>query len=296
MSTLINHAHDSFEVAGDSDVGRVRNENQDHYIVGDLRRQLVIRDTDVEGEIEDEMFGCQQGSLLVVADGMGGHEAGERASRIAVQATARYVLDMMRWFLKLSPTAEDDFIDELSESLVSVQKELWSAGPEGHSMGTTVTMAYLLWPKIYVVHAGDSRCYQLRDGVLRQLTTDHTVAQQLLDSGGLNESDPSLQHWRHVLWNCVGGSRKQVSPEAIRADLRVGDQILLCSDGLTGMLDDRTIRSVLEEAGSPEVKVRQLIDLANEAGGTDNITAVICRVVGEGPTDSAGAGLDTTIF
>ncbi len=177
---------DIFDVSGASDIGQKRTENQDHFLVANLRRQLIVEQTDVADKRQAELFGCQEGKLLVVADGMGGVIGGEEASRTAVEACARYVLDMMQWFLKLSPDDEQDFEVELSECLKAVQRKIWANGElEVRRMGTTVTMAYLLWPRMFVVHAGDSRCYLMRDGKLKQLTTDHTIAQQLVDSGGL---------------------------------------------------------------------------------------------------------------
>ncbi|MCD0458330.1 PP2C family protein-serine/threonine phosphatase [Roseiconus lacunae] len=272
--------HQTLEVAGRSDVGQKRAENQDHFLIADLRRQLKIRDTNVAHDgCGNELFGCQEGHLLVVADGMGGHSNGEAASRIAIESSARYVLDMMQWFLKLTSTAEDDFVDELSQCLVSIQQKLWSQPRDGgRTMGTTVTMAYVIPPKMYVVHAGDSRCYLIRDGEVKQLTTDHTVAQQLVQDGGFDQDDPSLQQWRHVLWNCVGAGDKVVRPEAIRVDLQHGDQIVLCSDGLSGVVEEPTILKTVTDAKNCQAAADRLTQLANKKGGPDNITVVAARL------------------
>ncbi|GAA5510384.1 PP2C family protein-serine/threonine phosphatase [Novipirellula caenicola] len=286
-----------FDISGGSDIGQKRSENQDHYLIADLRRQLIVRGTDVPSAEHREMFGCQEGNLLVVADGMGGHRDGERASRTAIEATAQYVLDMMHWFLKLCSDDEQDFIDELSESLTTIQQKIWSVGESDHRrMGTTVTMAYLLGSRMYVVHAGDSRCYLLRDKTLKQLTTDHTVAQQLIDAGALRESDEAIQQWRHVLWNCVGGGNQAVRPEAVRCQLRTGDVLLLCSDGLTGMLDDDRIASILTANKDSKTSVKKLIDAANVAGGEDNISAIVCRInqIDENCDTNPATELDTT--
>ncbi|QDT03083.1 Serine/threonine phosphatase stp [Rubripirellula lacrimiformis] len=288
-----------FDIFGASDVGKKRNENQDHFLVADLRRYLTVRQTDIPKRQNEELFGCQEGSLLVVADGMGGHQGGEQASRTAVEASAKYVLDMMQWFLKLSSDDEQDFENELSNCLTSVQEELWSvAGPGDRRMGTTVTMAYLLWPRVFVVHAGDSRCYLLRDGELKQLTTDHTVAQQMIESSGMSPDDDALKRWRHVLWNCVGGGNQQVRPEALRCRLQSDDILILCSDGLTGMVDDETIRNITSSAGNSEQSSRQLIDEANRAGGNDNISVIVCRVANPKDCDEVGTvgSFDTTIL
>ena len=268
------------DMAGASDIGCTRSENQDHFLIADLRRQLIIRETDLPANERDEMFGCREGNLLVVADGMGGHHGGEKASRTAVKATARYVLDMMHWFLKLSPDDEQDFVDELSNSLRVIQERVWSQSDSlSRRMGTTVTMSYLLWPKMYVVHAGDSRCYLFRDGCLEQLTTDHTIAQQMLDAGSMSEDDAAISRCRHVLWNFVGGGEERVRPEAILSQLEVGDTVLLCSDGLTGMVNDAFIASVLSDSRSSEESVNELIEAAKAAGGKDNISVIVCRIL-----------------
>ncbi|MEO8269753.1 MAG: protein phosphatase 2C domain-containing protein [Aureliella sp.] len=270
--------HDSFCISGASDIGKQRFENQDHFLVASLRRQLVVEQTDVSQSLHDELFGCQEGKLLVVADGMGGHSGGEIASRTAIEASARYVLDMMQWFLKLSPNNEQEFENELSDCLTTIQEQIWvRGGKHERQMGTTVTMAYLLWPRMFVIHAGDSRCYLLRDNELIQLTTDHTIAQQLIDSGGLAADDAAVAHWRHVLWNCVGGDR-QVRPEALRCPLKPNDIVILCSDGLTGMIDDSQIVSIVKSSNTSKQATARLIDAANSAGGHDNVTAIVCRI------------------
>lgn len=151
--------------------------------------------------------------------------------------------------------------------------------PKARRMGTTVTMAYLLWPRMFVVHAGDSRCYLLRDGELKQLSTDHTIAQQLVNAGGMTPDDAALSTWRFVLWNCVGGGEQQVRPEAVRCQLKDEDVVLLCSDGLTGMIDDSEIASIIEKPSSSEKTTQSLIDAANQAGGKDNISVIVCRIV-----------------
>jgi serine/threonine protein phosphatase PrpC len=211
---------------------------------------------------------------------MGGHLGGEQASRTALTSISRYVLDMMHWFLKLRPNEEQDFLDELSDSLRVGQERLWSeCGKRNRGMGTTLTMSYLIWPKMYVVHAGDSRCYLLRGGKLEQLTTDHTLAQQLLEQGAITSEEAARSKWRHVLWNCVGGQDEPVRPEALRCRLEVGDTLLLCTDGLTGMVGDDMIASILQRSQSSSVAVGNLIDAAKAAGGSDNISVIVCRFI-----------------
>jgi len=289
-------SNDNFDVAGSSDIGQKRSENQDHFLIASLRRQMLVEQTDVPGKQQEELYGCQEGRLLVVADGMGGHHGGEQASRTAVESCAQYVLDMMQWFLKLAPGNEEDFEEELSDCLKSVQRKIWKQGGSNIGrMGTTVTMAYLIWPRMFVVHAGDSRCYLLRGGELKQLTTDHTIAQQLVDSGGMTPDDAALSNWRHVLWNCVGGGDEQVRPEAVRCQLKHDDVIVLCSDGLTGMIDDSDIASIIDKSSSSKDATGRLIDAANKAGGKDNISVVVCRIVDpSGCDDQTADGPATT--
>jgi serine/threonine protein phosphatase PrpC len=293
-----NVAKIELDVSGDSDIGCTRSENQDHYLIADLRRQIVIRQTDLPVNERDEMFGSCEGSLFIVADGMGGHNDGERASRTAVKATALYVLDMMHWFLKLNRDDEQDFVDELSNSLSVVQDRLWSQSDgSSRGMGTTVTMAYLLWPKMYVIHAGDSRCYLFRAGKLEQLTTDHTLAQQMLDAGAMSVEEAATSRWRHVLWNCVGGANASVRPEAIRVRLEVGDTFLLCSDGLNRMIDDTLIASILRDCETSSDAVAELVLAAKAAGGKDNISAIVCRILEQFKNEcDESSTSDTTII
>lgn len=295
----------SMDLAGASDVGRRRDKNQDHFLIADLQRMLTIRSSNVPHERCEQLFGNDPGQLLVVADGMGGHASGEVASTTAIEACAHYVLDMTHWFLKLSASNEHDFEDELSECLKQIQEKIWAKnnGNSQHErMGTTVTMAYIVWPRMYVVHAGDSRCYLLRKGELRQLTTDHTLAQRLVEEGALSAKDAETSRWKHVLWNCVGGGERTVSPEVTRVTLQSYDTVLVCSDGLTGMVANDQIAAILNGSESAENKVARLIDRANEAGGEDNITAIVAEL-GEMPGGRSGdeqhpdnEGTDTTII
>lgn len=266
------------DFGGASEIGRKRSQNQDHYMIAELKRQLSVLSTDVPLESCDALYGSEPGHLLVVADGMGGHCDGEIASSTAVQVCARYVLDMMYWFLKLSAQNEEDFTGELSRSLSSAQEALWSQSESGSNrMGTTVTLAYILWPKMYVIHAGDSRCYVSRDGELKQITTDHTVAQRMIDEKIMTQEEAATSPFSHVLWNCVGGGDHAVRPEVVRYRLRPGDQVLLCSDGLHGMISDEAIATVLNSSPDAAASVKRLLVEANDAGGRDNITAIVGR-------------------
>jgi protein phosphatase len=189
---------------------------------------------------------------------------------------------MTHWFLKLSHENEDDFKRELESSLQVIQESIFGSNePVRRQMGTTVTMAYIVWPRMYVVHAGDSRCYLLRDGELSQLTTDHTFAQRLLDEKAITPAQAATSRWRHVLWNCVGGGDNRVTTEVTKTMLKPSDAILLCSDGLTGMVSDAEIQTIMTSARSSRDAVDRLISAANDAGGVDNISVVVARYADE---------------
>src|SRR5262249_38518521 len=150
------------DCSGLTDVGRVRQTNEDQFLIADLNKSMLVRQTSLSLDDHTRLFGGSQGALLVVADGMGGHAAGKQASTLAVQTLEHYVLNTMPWFFHLQQDQETDLQDELKSAMEACQHSIETAAaarPEQHGMGTTLTMAYLLWPRLYVVHVGDSRCY-----------------------------------------------------------------------------------------------------------------------------------------
>lgn len=267
----------STDIAGKSDIGCKRQENQDHFLVAELRRQLVIKASDVAYPSE-ELYADQAGQLLMIADGMGGHDDGERASSLAIEAASHYILDMMQWFLRLSRTTEADFLEELADCLSNVQARFSRERVvSGRDMGTTLTIAYVLFPKLFVVHAGDSRCYRIHDGKLLQLTTDHTLAQRMVQAGGLTDSEAATSSWRHILWNCIGTQDERIRPEVVKTMLSPDDGILLCSDGLSEVVSEAEIMDIIASAEECESAVDRLIEKARRAGAPDNVTAVLYK-------------------
>jgi protein phosphatase len=265
---------------GLTDVGKKRQSNQDQFLFADLSRSMLVHQTSLHLDEHTRLFGGSQGMLFLVADGMGGHAAGERASTLAVDTIARYVLNTMPWFLRLREGNEDDLKEELKAAMERCQERIEdeaSAHAEREGMGTTLTLAYLLWPRLYVVHAGDSRCYLLRGSRLEQITRDHTVAQQLVDQGAITPEAAEGSRWSHMLWNCIGGGSHELSPEVYKTTLAVGDTLLLCTDGLTKCLPDARLVEVLSRGQNAEVTCRQLVEEANAAGGPDNITVVVAH-------------------
>jgi protein phosphatase len=277
---------------GLTDPGRERAENEDQFLIADLHKTLFVRRTSLASADFTRLTGSTQGHLLLVADGMGGAAAGAQAGRIAVAAVVRYVLNTMPWFFRLDDRRADDLREELAAALRESQEALQSVveeHPERRGMGTTLTLAYLLASRAYVVHVGDSRCYRYRNGRLDQVTTDHTVAHRLVHKGVLKKEEEALSPWSHVLWNVVGGGTAELNPEVRRFDLRKGDVLLLCTDGLSKQVSDDAIAEVLGLGAGAEETCHRLIGAANAAGGRDNATVVVASLREAKPAAAAGA-------
>jgi len=267
------------ECFGLTSLGHVREMNEDQFLVAELHKTLQVRQTSLARQSE-RLLGGLHGYLLMVADGMGGHAAGELASSIAISTVEKYVLYTMDWFFRLNEQHEEDLLEALQVALHLCQKEIQAdvaSHPDHFGMGTTVTMAYIIWPKLYVVHAGDSRCYLHRDARLEQVTTDHTMAQKFVDAGELSAKAAEKSRWSHVLWNAVGGKSADLAPEVYKATLLPGDTVVLCSDGLSKHVADEALAAAIQADSTVEQVCRQLVTLAEKAGGSDNITVVVAR-------------------
>lgn len=248
---------------------------------------MQIHSTSLALDEECMLFGGRSGELLVVADGMGGHAAGRRASNLAVDHLISQLLNNIHWFLHLDEDHDEAFIESLKALLQQTHTKLLAEAQdasEHRGMGTTLTLAYLVWPRMYVVHAGDSRCYLVRDGKCEQLTTDHTLAKQLVDAGGMKPEDEASSRWSNVLWNVLGGhGHNELIAEVRRVELQKNDTVVLCSDGLTRYIDDATLLSIVQQYGDDvDEMADHLIALANGSGGIDNITVVVSRPDGNG--------------
>lgn len=209
--------------------------------------------------------------LLVIADGVGGHAAGEVASSVAVGVLATLDED--------SPGG--DLLDRLSTAVHSANnhlRDMVSGDPELRGMGTTVTALLRAGSRFGLVHVGDSRGYLLRGGRLQQITRDHTFVQTLLDEGRITAEEADHHPQRNVITNALDG-REDVELDLSVRETRAGDRYLLCSDGLSGVVSEDTIRDTLASEASTEVAVDKLVELALKGGGPDNITAIVADVV-----------------
>jgi PPM family protein phosphatase len=268
---------------GMSDVGKVRKHNEDSFFVARLERRLRVYQSSRGIEEGAKVKGPPQGWIMIVADGMGGHAAGEVASAMAVDALARYVFTSMPWTHPKNKEESRALAHGLRNAVKRCQDQVRQAAESGagkHGMGTTLTMAYVAWPDLFVVHVGDSRLYALRDAQLHQVTRDHTLAQQLVDSKVMSAAEAETSDFSNILVNAVGGDSDELKVELHHAQLFPGDVLMLCSDGLTKHVSrDRILEELtaVHKGKTPEDAAQILIDDAKTDGGTDNVTVVIAR-------------------
>ncbi|MBI1723715.1 MAG: serine/threonine-protein phosphatase [Gemmatimonadetes bacterium] len=272
---------DELDLFGLTHPGKVRRENQDHFLVCTVHQQVVIHGTSLPDTDRLPLRGERLATILLVADGVGGGQAGRKASQLAVETITRYVSSTMRCFHASGRSAEKEFHEALRaaalEAHATVRAEA-ARRPEGKRMATTLTLALAVWPRMYVLQVGDSRCYFYWDGVLRQVTRDQTIAQNLADKGVLPPERVAASPMSHVLSSAIGGG--EATPEVTRLDIRRGCVVVLCSDGLTKHVADAEISERLRVMESSEQLCRTLLDLALERGGSDNITVLAGRARG----------------
>lgn len=249
---------DRLIAAGLTDQGQVRTRNEDHWFA------------DVE-----------QG-LFIVSDGMGGRVAGELASKIVVEVFPSFLLQRLQDIHELfAPAVTEIVLQALAELSDMVHRES-SKRPDFNGMGATVVLALIRDTHALIAHIGDSRAYLLREHQLEPLTRDHSLVQILIDMGQLTQEDAAEHPARSQITQFVG-MRGKVFPEARVINLLPGDRLLLCSDGLTGMISDDVLAEILHTPVPPEITCQALIDAANGAGGKDNITAIVADWHGDLP-------------
>ena len=278
---LVNPASSMVEVdiACLSHVGHVRTNNEDHYLVVRVERSLKTMMTNLAVGSLPERF-HEIGYGMLVADGMGGYAAGEVASSQALIKLVELAVETPDWVMRMERRENAETVMRrmterfrLVDSALRVDAE---GDPSLVGMGTTLTAVVSLGAELFVGHIGDSRAYLFRNGRLHQLTRDNTLAQELIDAGIARPEDTATQAMRHVLTAALA-TGEQADPQVQRFHLSDGDQVLVCTDGLTVMVRDETISTVLDDADSAEKACQTLIDLALAAGGSDNTTAIVAR-------------------
>jgi len=269
------------DAAGATDTGRVRESNQDQYLVATLERSLLLEGSSLSTSDGTRLLDTPQAHILIVADGIGGHGGGEVASAVTIDAMAHYCFEAMPWVQRRSECSTDELSNGLREAVMKAQERVRRVAKRKSldaDLGTTLTMAYVAWPELLLIHVGDSRAYLLRDDTLFRLTVDHTLAQQMVDEHMMTPGEAQTSPLSHVLVNAVGGKSDTIDVEMRLLTLQLDDQLLLCTDGLYDMVDDEAIAASLRRTDRPSsAVVTELIAAANAAGGRDNVTAVLAR-------------------
>ncbi len=269
-------------IAGQTDIGLQRERNQDQFLVTELDRTLRIVGSSFEVPDGSSVVSRERNYLLAVADGIGSHSRSELASAVAIDALAYHALSILPWLpnnTRPSQEVLESFSQGLRDAVVDAQNHLRKVAARkglGESVGTTLTVAYVVWPALYMVHVGDSRGYLMRGDTLQRLTRDHTMAEALKERG-FPDTHP---RFGHILTNAIGGGDADVSVDLTAAELEPGDILMMCSDGLSGQVSEEVIAAKLAElrqGRAPQELCEELIQLANDAGGDDNCTVVIGR-------------------
>lgn len=264
--------------------GNVRKENQDHFLLGTVHQQLLVHGTSLPKPETLSMRGERLATIMLVADGVGGGIAGAEASRLATETITRYATSTINCYHSRGRGAEQGFYESLKAAALEAHDAVRAEAAArnsgtiapSRSMATTLTLALIVWPWMYVLQLGDSRAYHYFNGRLRQVTRDQTLAQDLVDKGALQSADLASSPLSHVLASAIGA--REARPEVAR--LNISDRgciVLLCSDGLTKHVSDEEIAEQCGKLTSSEQLCRSLLELALSRGGSDNTTIVAGR-------------------
>ena len=269
-------------IVGMSDIGQVRKTNQDTFVVAALEKTIHVQQCGLPDNDGARHRESPTGRLMMVADGMGGQLHGEVASAVVVDGMLQYAFSMMPW-LRSSTGSKDEsvlargFTAAVKRSHARMREVAERKGFTG-DMGSTLTMGYIAWPMLYLVHVGDSRAYLHRGGKLFRLTRDHNLAQEMVAANVLTEEEARRSRYSSMLTNSVSTASESVSVELHQVQLRSKDRVLLCTDGLYGEVTDEEIGQRLlhvEEGILVEPCLKSLVSLANKKGGRDNVTGVL---------------------
>ncbi|HEY7682721.1 MAG TPA: protein phosphatase 2C domain-containing protein [Gemmatimonadales bacterium] len=278
---------DEIDVYGLTHPGKVRSTNNDHFLIGRVQKHLTVSLTSMS-DLDRATIGEERLALVaMVADGVGGGERGQQASRLALQVVTEYVASSMDAYYSSDARESAAFVEVLEEAALRCHAEVLKRAeeqPEFRGMATTLTMWFGVWPWYYIVQVGDSRYYVYRDGVLNQVSRDQTMADALLAQGGFRPSQAFMDKWSHVLSSSIGGSA--AAPVVTRLPHNWKNTHLLCSDGLTKHVSDERIAERLRDMTSAKQACEALLQDALGGGGSDNITILIGRNTPKEPIGS----------
>lgn len=276
---LIRPSDEELDLFGLTHKGKVRTENQDHYLIATVHPQVVIHNTSLESATELPLRGTRLSTVFVLADGVGGAADGSEAARLATESVMRYVSSTLRSYHSAGLSSDEVLLAALKAAALEAHDAVKAESAlrtDRRRMATTLTLGIVIWPWAYVVQVGDSRCYVYSHGKLNQITRDQTVAQALVDQGVMPADRLHSSPLKHVLSSAIGAD--EALPDVTRVSLEErGAVILLCSDGLTKHVTDDEIASAIEVMTSCKQLCTDLVDLALERGGSDNVTIIAGR-------------------
>ena len=265
---------------GQTDIGRVRKINEDHFVIDALRKAVELRQCSITDQQVFNRYAGPEALLLVVADGVGGQPGGAFASETAIAVLLEYLGEAAGCYHNLDVQREHEFLEQLENGVRRAHERiLVEEGGKG-GPATTLTLAMLVWPRAYLVHVGDSRAFYLRRGRLRQLTRDQNMAEFMVESGVWTEEQARRARTGELLVSAVGAA--EMMPALGLVDLQPDDVLLLCTDGLCKHVPDDQIAEILGRTETAEAGCRELVAAALAGGGTDNVTAVVARVAARG--------------
>lgn len=270
-------------VFGVSDMGRVRKNNEDNFVVCNL----TTGEVSLTPSLRNHRVGAQ-GTLFLVADGMGGEASGEVASQLCAVTVPKRLYDNLK---SLGNVSETNFVLLLREAIEFANQIIFQKAQSDialKGMGSTTTAGALFGPHLFVAQVGDSRAYVLRNKQMVQLTRDQTYLNYLAEIGAEVPDDPEKDSRKSILTQAVGSS-ETIDVKVTYTKLRQGDLILLCSDGLYNMVKGPDLLNMVNRSDALQNRCKSLVELANEHGGTDNITMIMAEFTGPGlpPADPA---------
>lgn len=263
------------DVFGLTHVGEIREVNEDQFFISLLTKSMEVMQTSLEDQRRFDAVSNSSAYLLIVADGVGSVGGGRVASNLAVETVGELIAQTTNCYYNFDVEQEHEFLSQL-ESTIRRTHEVVRAqfSTKGKGPATTLTMVALVWPRAYLIHVGDSRCYYLHGNRLRQITQDQTMGAMMVDQGVMSEEQVRRSSLDNILSSAIGG---EIDPSVGLVDLDMADTLLLCTDGLTKHVSDDRIKEFLEAGGSSESIAQNLLQAALDGGGSDNVTIIVAK-------------------
>jgi protein phosphatase len=265
------------DLFGITHIGLVRKENQDHFMLCTVHPQVVVHGTSLPDADKLPLRGERLATYMLVADGVGGGSGGGDASRLALETITEYVASSLRSYHAAGAASDGEFYQAMTAAALEAHQAVRqrALNDPDHKMATTLTLAVAVFPWMYVIQVGDSRCYRYWNGELTQMTRDQTIAQALVDQGIMPAERAETSPFSHVLSSAIGGDT--ATPAVTRIDIPRGCVILLATDGLTKHVSTAEIKAHVEAMTSSEQLCRALLQLVLDRGATDNVTLIAAR-------------------